>query len=305
MKISVIGAAGSVGAPAVFYLAASGLANEIVMIGGRRQNVLEQHAMDIATAVSEKGVVIRKGTYEDMVGSEIVINAAGVPQGLIADRMEMLPKNIPLIRDIALMIKKYSPEAVVITATNPVDPLNYATFLAGGFNREKLIGYSVNDTFRFKEMLSVAYGVPASMMDAMVIGEHGATQVHLFSTVQINGEKVGVDEEVKSKVRNGIPKVFKRLEELKAGRTAGWTCAVGLEKIVRAVAEDTGAVIPCSVVLEGEYGQEGISMSVPVQLGKDGVSKIFEYDLAPDEKEGLSTTVATLKKAAEIVRKNI
>ncbi len=305
MKITVIGAAGSVGAPAVFYLAASGLADEILMIGGKRQNVLEQHAMDISTAVSEKDIVIRTGTYKDMVGSDIVINAAGVPQGLIADRMEMLPKNIPLIRDIALMIKKYCPDAIVITATNPVDPLNYATYLAGGFDRKKLLGYSINDTFRFKEMLAKEHGVKVSQVDATVIGEHGATQVHLFSTVRIDGEKITVSEEVKANVRTGIPKIFKRLEELQAGRTAGWTCAVGLEKIIRAIVENTGAVIPCSIVLDGEYGERGISMSVPVKLGKDGVSDLLEYDLAPDEQEGLKKTVATLKKAAEIVEQNI
>lgn len=305
MKITVIGAAGSVGAPAVFYLAANGLADEFLMIGGKRQNVLKQHAMDISTAVSAKDIVIRAGDYSDMAGSDIVINAAGAPQGLIADRMEMLPKNIELIKHISIQIKQYCPDAFIITATNPVDPLNYATYLAGGFDRKKLIGYSINDSFRFREMLASAYGVKVSQVDGTVIGEHGSTQVLLFSTARINGESISVDEEVKKQIRSDVPKILKRLEELKAGRTAGWTCAIGLEIIVRAVVENSGAVIPCSVVLDGEYGLKGLSMSVPVKLGKDGVQEILEYDLAPDEQEGLAKTVDTLRGAAEVVNQNM
>lgn len=305
MKITVIGAAGSVGAPAVFYLAAKGLADEILMIGGKKQNVLKQHAMDISTAVSSQDIVIRAGGYNDMAGTDIVINAAGAPQGLIADRMEMLPKNIELIKYFADQVKQYCPDAFVITATNPVDPLNYAMHLAGGFDRTKLIGYSINDSFRFREMLASAYGVKVSQVDGLVIGEHGSTQVLLFSTATINGEKVTVEEKVKSDIRSEVPNILKRYEELQAGRTAGWTCAIGLEIITRAIAEDSGAVIPCSVVLDGEYGLKGLSMSVPVKLGKDGVQEILEYKLAPDEEEGLKKTVDTLRAAADVVNQNI
>ena len=305
MKIAVIGAGGSVGAPAVFYLAASGLADEFLMIGGKKQNVLIQHAMDIGTAVSARDIIIRAGDYSDMAGSDIVINAAGAPQGLIADRMEMLPKNIELIKHISNNIKQYCPDAFIITATNPVDPLNYATYLAGRFNPEKLIGYSINDSFRFREMLAKSYKVKVSQVDGTVIGEHGSTQVYLFSTASIDGKKISVSEEVKTTIRAEIPNILKTYEELKSGRTAGWTCAIGLEKIVRAVAENTGEVIPCSVMLDGEYGVNGISMSVPVKLGKDGVSEILEYELAPDEQEGLKKTVATLQAAAKIVDESI
>lgn len=305
MKITVVGAAGSVGAPAVFYLAAKGLADEILMIGGKRQNVLKQHAMDISTAVSAKDIVIRAGDYGDMAGSDIVINAAGAPQGLIADRMEMLPKNIELIKQIAAHVKQYCPDAFVITATNPVDPLNYAMYLTGGFDRRKLIGYSINDSFRFREMLASAYGAKVSQVDGLVIGEHGSTQVLLFSTAAIDGQKVAVDEKIKADIRSEVPNILKRYEEFQAGRTAGWTCAVGLEIITRAIKENSGAVIPCSVVLDGEYGLKGLSMSVPVKLGTDGVAEILEYELASDEQEGLKKTVETLKSAARIVDQNM
>ncbi|MGD9158523.1 MAG: hypothetical protein PVG39_08965 [Desulfobacteraceae bacterium] len=305
MKITVIGAAGWVGAPAVFYLAANRLADEFLMIGGKRQNLLQQHAIDISTAVSSRDILIRAGDYSDMGGSDIVINAAGAPQGLIADRMEMLPKNIELVKHISGKIKQYCPDALIITATNPVDPLNYATWLSGGFDRNKLIGYSINDSFRFREFLAKAYNVKVSQVDGTVIGEHGSTQVLLFSTASIDGQKITVSEEIKAKIHTEIPNILKKLEEGRTGRTAGWTCAIGLEKIVRAIVENTGEVIPCSVMLDGEYGVSGISMSVPVKLGKDGVSEILEYELAPDEIEGVEKTVATLKAAARIVEENL
>lgn len=305
MKISIIGAAGSVGAPAAFYLAAQGLADEVVMIGGRKQNVLQQHAMDIGTAVSARDVVIRAGDFGDMAGSALVINAAGAPQGLIADRMEMLPKNISLVEHIAAQVQRYCPDAFVITATNPVDPLNYATFLAGGFDRRQVIGYSINDSFRFREMLAGAMAVNVSQVDGLVIGEHGSSQVLLFSTARIDGLPVAISPEQQESIRAEVPNILKRYEELQAGRTAGWTCAIGLEMITRALVEDWNAVIPCSVVLDGEYGLHGLSMSVPAVIGRGGVRDIIELDLTAGELVGLDRTVAALRSAMSIVETSL
>lgn len=305
MKVTIVGAAGSVGAPAAFYLAAAKLADEIVMIGGKRQNVLQQHAMDLSTAVSALDVTVRAGTYEDAAGSAVVINAAGVQQGLIADRMEMLPKNVPLIREVALQIKRYCPSAFVITATNPVDPLNYATWRAGGFGRQQLIGYSINDSFRFREMAARAKGVKVSQAQATVIGEHGSTQVLVFSSVRIHGLPVSFSETEKQQIRAQVPNILKRYEELQAGRTAGWTCAIGLAALTRAVLQDTGETFPCSVVLDGEYGQRGVSMSVPVVLGKGGVQKILELELADDEQAGWQRSAEAMHAAARIVDRNL
>jgi malate dehydrogenase len=304
MKLTVIGAGGSVGGPAAFYAAVQRLADEIVLID-MRQNVAEQHAIDLGTAVSALGVKVKAGTYEDLQGSDVVINAAGVPQGLIADRMEMLTKNLPLVSDIALQVKRYCPDAFVITATNPIDPLNYATWRVGGFDRHKVIGYSVNDSTRFREMVAHKRGVEVSRVQATVMGEHGSTQVYIFSSVRIDGEPVSFTEEEKAAIRAEIPGILKRLEELQAGRTAGWTSAIGLTAITRAVLQDTGEVFPCSVVLDGEYGRHDLSMSVPVRLGKEGVREIQEWELAPDERQRLERSADALAKAAEIVGENL
>jgi malate/lactate dehydrogenase len=300
MKISIVGAAGSVGAPVAFYVAASGLAGEIVLIDVR-SNHAKQHAMDISTAVSAFDVSVRDGDYEALAGSDIVINAAGAPQGLIADRMEMLPQNIPLVRDLALQIRRHCPMAIVITATNPVDPLNYAAWRSGGFDRRQLIGYSINDSFRFRELVARARRVRVSQVQATVIGEHGSSQVPLFSSVRIDGRPVEFTEKEKQEVRAVIPSILKRYEELQTGRTAGWTSAIGMAAITRAILQDTGEIFPCSVILNGEYGQRDVSMSVPVALGKSGVQEILEWELTADEQEGFKRAATLLKNAARIV----
>lgn len=304
MKVSVIGAAGSVGAPAAFYIAASGLVDEMVLID-MRPNVVQQHAMDMSTAVSALNIIVKAGDFADLAGSDVVINAAGLPQGLIADRMEMLPKNIPLVRDTALKIKEFCPEAVVLTATNPVDPLNYATYLAGGFDRKRILGYSVNDSFRFRELVARAKGVKVSQVQATVIGEHGSTQVPLFSSARVDGQPVSFSKEEKQEILGEIPNILRRFEELQAGRTAGWTCAIGLASLIRAIRDDSGEVFPASIVLDGEYGQRGLSMSVPVKLGRTGVKEIEEWPLEPDEQAAFEKSAAALGAAARIVDENL
>jgi malate dehydrogenase len=304
MKITVIGAGGSVGGPAAFYAAVQKLADEIVLID-MRQNVAEQHAMDLGTAVSALGIKVKAGTYQDLAGSDVVMNTAGMPQGLIADRMEMLTKNLHLVSDIALQIKSYCPEAFVITATNPIDPLNYATWRVGGFDRHKVVGYSVNDSTRFREMVAGKKGVEVNRVQATVVGEHGSTQVYLFSSVRIDGQPVSFTENEKAAIQSEIPNILKRLEELQAGRTAGWTSAIGLAAVTRAVLQDTGEVMPCSVVLDGEYGRRGLSMSVPVKLGREGVREIQEWELTPDERAGLERSADAMAAAARIVEENL
>jgi len=300
MKVTVIGAAGSVGGPAAFYIGASGLAEEIVLLDVR-ENVAQQHAMDMSTAFSALEVRVKAGSYEDMAGSDLIINAAGAPQGLIKDRMEMLPKNIPIIRDIARQVRHYAPNAFVITATNPVDPMNYALWKSGGFDRRQTVGYSLNDSLRFREMVAQLKGARVRDIEATVIGEHGSTQVPLFSCVKIKGQPVEFTPQEKDWVKAEIPNILRRYEELQAGRTAGWTCAMGLAALARAIRDDTGEVFPCSVVLQGEWGLSGLSMSVPVRLGRNGVKELLEWKIAPDEQAALERTAAVLWSAARRV----
>ena len=294
MKVTVIGAAGSVGSSAAFHIAASGLAEEIVLID-IRENVAEHHAMDLSTAVAALNVRVKSGGYEDAAGTDVVINAAGLHQDITADRTEMLIKNVHLVRDTALQLRRYCPDAVVITAANPVDALNYATWLAGGFDRRQLIGYSLNDTLRFREFVARAKGVEASRVEALAIGEHGFTQVPLFSSVRIDGRPVSFTDAEKQAIRDEYPKFFERFEALKAGGPRAGRVPSGWPRSRRAIVNDAGDILAGSAILEGEYGQRGLSMGVPIRLGKTGIREILEWDLAPDEQAGLERSAEQLK----------
>ncbi|MFC1908358.1 malate dehydrogenase [Chloroflexota bacterium] len=303
MKITILGAAGCIGSCATFNIAVHGLADEIVMIGGRQQNKLMHHAMDIGTAVAAQNVTVRSGRYEDMSGSDIVINAAGIHEDLYSSRhTERLPQNLPITQDIAQNINQHCPEAVVITATNPIGPLNYAMYLLGSHrDRSKVIGYSLNDSIRFRMVMARALGVETSQVEGAAIGEHGSTQVLLFSSIRVKDKPVSISEDIKQKIRIDVPDIIRSYEELKVERTTGWTSAVGLAAIIHAIGKNTGEMIPCSTVLDGEYGCRGLSMTVPAIIGRGGIQEVLEWELAPDEQERLEHSINTLKPAMHYV----
>lgn len=302
MKIAIIGATGCVGSSAAFHIAMSGIVDEMLLIGGSRRNVLEHHAIDLGTAAAEHSVVVTAGEYTDLVGADIVINAAGSHQPLNQKREDILTAQTDVVKSVVPNIKKYCPEAIIISAINPIDPMIFASYLAGGFHRSKLIGYSINDTTRFRLAIAKTFGVSLNQVEAAVIGEHGPTQVPLFSSAKIDGKPIQVGQETRNEIKAETPKALSRFESLKANRTAGWTCAVGLLKIVRAIIEDNRTVIPSSVLLDGEYGVKDLSMAVPVILGKSGVEEILEYHLSVEEMEAKNITVQAIQKDTAFVK---
>jgi malate dehydrogenase len=304
MKVTVLGAAGWVGMSAAFQVAATRLADEMVLID-IRENLVEHHAMDLSTAVSGLDVKVKAGSYEDTVGTDVVINAAGLHGDITADRTEMLINNTRMTRETALQLRKYCPDAVVITAVNPVDALNYAIWITGGFERRQLVGYSLNDTLRFREFAAQAKGVAVSRVEGLAIGEHGFTQVQLFSSVRIDGQPVSFSAEEKQRMHDAYRAFFEKLEGLKAGRTTGWTCAIGLAALTRAIVNDTGEVLAGSAILEGEYGQRGLSIGVPIKLGRAGIQEILEWELTPDEQAALERSAEALKKNVKIVEETL
>ncbi len=300
-KISIIGAAGTLGSCAAFAIATRGLADELVLID-LKENYLKCHAMDIEQAVTGLAdMEVRAGSFEDMDGSDVVVNAAGAPWRYIESRMELLNDSMPIIRNVAKQIERFCPDAVVVTATNPVDPLNYAMHLVSKMDPKKLVGYSVNDSVRFRMLVARALKVKTTSVEGFTIGEHGEHQVMLFSSVRVNGERVHIKESVKKEIREGVPKILNTYEKLGTGRTSGWTSAVGLAAMVSAITGGSERFIPCSVILNGEYGYEGLSASVPVRLGPKGVEKILELELPPEEKENLKGAMGFLKDVCRSV----
>jgi malate dehydrogenase len=294
VKITIIGAAGTLGSCTAFNLTVHKLADEILMIDPW-EDVLKGHCLDLNYAATGSDIVIRRGSYADMAGTDIVVITAGAPSGAIKSRSELLPSSLPIIKESGVSINRYCPDAIVITETNPVDPLNYAMYLMSrDRDRRKYIGYSLNDTIRFKMWVAEALGVASSRIDGIVLGEHGESQVMLFSSLRLDGKPVAVDEETKAKVRAQPKIMLETFENLKPRRTAGWVSAVGTTAIVRAVKNDTRETLAGDVVLNGEYGGRNLSMSVPAVVGKGGVQEVKVMELNQEEQEGLRKAISVL-----------
>ena len=302
MKISIVGAAGNVGSSTAFNIGIHNLADELVMVDNFSADKLEHYVTDLATAVTGREIVVRAGGYEDMRDSDIVLVSAGSSK-VGTSRMGLLPLNLPVFQDIAGKIKQFCPDAVVITATNPVCPLNYAMCLATGFERKRVLGYTYNDSMRFRLFLSRALGLKSSQVEATVIGEHGGSQVLLFSSVRVKGKPFQVNEDIKQEVQAEADNTLSVIEaqRLKTGRTQAWTSSVGLSEICRAIVKNALRVIPCSLVLDGEYGYRGVSISVPAVIGREGAREIQEWELSSEERHLLEVSVNTLRPAMNYV----
>jgi malate dehydrogenase len=302
MKISIIGAGGNIGSAAAFNIAIQNIADELVMIDDYSVDKLDQYVFDLKGSVVGLKTEVRAGKQEDIRGSDIVLLAAG-SANVVASRSEVLPQNLPIIQGFAKNIKLYCPDAFVITATNPVCPLNYAMFLCTGLDRHRLLGYSANDSIRFRMFLAEALGIKSPRLEATVVGEHGNSQVLLFSSVKVDGKPYAVDADLRRKIQkqiDGLPGIMEP-QRMKTGRTAAWTTSMGLAAVCRAIATDSHELIPCSVVLDGEYHCRNMGMSVPAVLGRKGVLEIQEWKLTQDEQRALNNSVNTLAPSMRFV----
>lgn len=301
MKIAIIGAAGVLGSCAAFTITMNRLADEVLMVG-HTEDKLKGHWLDLETVGASLDVKVTKGTYDDLAGTDIVVMAAGAPTGAIKSRSELLPGSLPIIKAAAEKINRHCPQAIVLMETNPVDPLNYAMYrLSTDKVRSRYIGYSVNDTIRFRKWVAESLGVSPSRIEGLVIGEHGNSQVMLFSSLRLDGKPVELDRETRERIKGQPVAMLNAFESLVPRRTAGWTSAYGTGIIIEAIKNNTGIEIPCNAVLEGEYGLGQLSMTVPVKLGKEGIKEIRELPLTSEEKSELEHSVQTLHPLMHIV----
>lgn len=298
MKISIIGAAGSIGSPAAFCMGEKHLADTIAMIDLPGDN-LGFHVFDLTTALAGADIKVESGGLDLLEGSSIVIMTAAVPLGKVESQQEMMAANLPLTVAAAQSIRKYCPDAILIQVTNPLEPLGYITYQLAGLKRENIIGYTLNDSFRLQMLLAQSIGIETSRVEAIVLGEHGATQVPLFSQVKVDGKSIDVSEEAKQYFFTETPEIYKKLEYYreKVGRTAGWTSAIGIAKLVQAIVTDSKEILPCSTILQGEYGVKDICLGVPAVIGAGGVERIIELELNQEEEKSFAHSAATIREA--------
>ncbi len=304
MKISIFGGAGTVGSCTAFTIACQGLANELVLLDVNK-DLLNNHVLDIRTAVSTRSrITIHAGQNEDISGTNIAIIAAGMnfPASTPAD--ERMSHNLPVILETGKALEKYCPSAIVITATNPVDLFNYALYVATRIDAGKLIGYNLNDSIRFRIAAASVLRIDSYLVDGYVFGEHPTGQVMLFSSLKAGGKAVDVDTDFRNRVVKQIQNYLKHLGASLA-RTAGWTTAAGLADMVRAIEENSNRDLPCSVIVNGEYGYKSISIGLSAVLGQQGIKRISKLEILPGERNKLDQAAASLEKGANRIRQAI
>ena len=299
-KVSVIGAAGTVGAAAGYNIALRGVADELVFVDiPDKEDVTVGQAADTNHgAAYDSNTVVRQGGYEDTAGSDVVVITAGIPRSPGQTRIDLAGDNAPIMEDIGSSLAEYNDDFVSITTSNPVDLLNRHLYETGDRPREHVIGFGGRlDSARFRYVLSQRFDAPVRNVEATIMGEHGDAQVPIFSKVRVNGADPEFTDDEKTEILADLKESAMNVIERK-GATE-WGPATGVGHMVEAVLRDTGDVLPGSIALEGEFGHDDVGLGVPLKLGANGVEEVVEWDLTEFEREQLGQAADKLAEQYE------
>ena len=236
--------------------------------------------------------------YEAIAGSSIVVITAGLPRKPGMSRMDLIETNAKIVRQVAENVATHAPDAVVIVVSNPLDEMTALAQLATGFPRNRVVGQAgMLDTARFSFFVAEELGVPVGSVTTLTLGSHGETMVPVPSACTVDGkslaELLAADRiaALVDRTRNGGAEV---VALLKTG-SAYYAPSAAAARMARAVAEDSGAVMPVCTWVDGEYGISGVYLGVEAELGSTGVRRVVERDLTAEER-------SALESAAEAVR---
>jgi len=301
VRIAVVGA-GNVGATFAYSVMLSGLAAEIVLIDADKARA-EGQAMDLDHAVPfNQPVRVWAGSYEDCKGALVTMVSAGASQRPGESRMDLLKRNIAVFREVISEIAAVNPEGIILVATNPVDVLTYAAYKISGLSRRRVFGSgTILDTARFRTLLANHFDVDPRSLHAHIIGEHGDSEVPVWSLANIAGVRLAdlggegwpkyepaAMEEIFRKTRDAAYHIIER-----KGATY-YAVASGLLRIVEAIVRDQSTVLSASSLLSGQYGLSNVCLSLPTVINRRGVARVLQLDLDAGELEKLTRSAAIL-----------
>jgi len=298
-KISLIGA-GQIGGTLAHLLSIKELAD--VVLFDVAEGIAKGKALDIAqsTAVDGHNVnLIGTNDYNDIKNSDVIIITAGVPRKPGMTRDDLLDTNLKIIKQVALGIKKNSPNAFVICITNPLDVIVMAFQKYSGLNTNKVVGMAgILDSSRFKFFLSQELKIPVKKINSFVLGGHGDTMVPLPNHTMVDGKSLKkiIDNKkldlIIDRTRKGGAEIIKLLEK---GSAFYAPAAAGVE-MAESYLKNLRKTLPCAAYLNGEYGVKNIYAGVPVIIGSDGVEKVVEINLEKKEKENFEISIKAVKE---------
>jgi malate dehydrogenase len=300
MKITVVGA-GAVGATCADNIARKELCEELVLVD-IKEGFAEGKAMDMMQTASLLGfdtkITGSTNDYSKTAGSHVAVITSGIPRKPGMTREELIGINAGIVKGVTENILKYSPDAIIVVISNPMDTMTYLALKSSGLPKHRIIGMGgILDSSRFKYYLSQALNCSQNDLHGVVVGGHGdTTMIPLTRLATLNGfavsnllgadalKKVAADTMVGGATLTGL-----------LGTSAWYAPGAAGAALVESIVRDEKRVYPCCVSLEGEYGQKDICMGVPVVIGKNGWEKIIDYKLNDEEQ-------AAFNKSAEAVR---
>ncbi len=289
-KVAIVGA-GQVGATVAHLLLLEELADLVLidvvdgLAAGKALDLLQ------AAAIENRAVRVEGTTdFGKLAGSQLIVITAGLARKPGMSRDDLLAANAGIVGPIAQRIAQEAPEAIVIVVTNPLDVMTYLVLKQTGFPRQRVLGMAgVLDSGRLRAFLAAELNVPPANVSAMVLGSHGDMMVPVASSVTVDGKPAGallkpeVLNRLFDRTRNGGAEIVGLLKQSSAYYAPGSSVV----QMIKAMLRDTHQVLPCAVLLEGEYGLRDVCIGVPVELARKGMVRVVEQRLAPDEHKAL------------------
>ncbi|MCU4163018.1 malate dehydrogenase [Carboxylicivirga caseinilyticus] len=307
MKVTVVGA-GNVGATCADVLAYREIANEVVLVD-IKEGVAEGKALDIwqkaPINLYDTRTVGVTNDYSKTAGSDVVVITSGLPRKPGMTRDDLIETNAGIVKSVTEQVVKYSPEAIIVIVSNPLDVMTFQAHLTSKFPRTKVMGMAgVLDTARYRAFLAEELNVSPKDIQAVLMGGHGDTMVPLPRYTTVGG--IPVTELIDAEKLDAIIErtKFGGGELVKLMGTSAWYApGSAAAQMVEAIIKDQKRVFPVCIKLDGEYGIDDCYLGVPVVLGKNGVEKVLELKLNDDEKELLQESRKHVREVMEVLER--
>ena len=301
-KVGLVGT-GFVGSSFVYALMQRGIASELVMIDANAEKAVGE-MMDLNHGLSfTKQMKITAGKYSDLAGAKVVVVTAGASQKPGETRLDLLARNAAIFRSIIPEVVKNNPGGIILITTNPVDILTFISLKESHLPPAKVIGSgTILDTSRFRFLLGQYYEVDTRSVHAYIIGEHGDSEIPLWSMANIGGVRLQEFAPLKNKrydqeemntlfvsVRDAAYEIIKRKG------ASYYAIGLGLLSIVEAILGDYRSVLSISTLMTGQYGVSDICLSLPCVVGENGVEELLTLPMNEEEQEGFRASAAALK----------
>ena len=309
MKVTIVGA-GNVGSTCADVIASQSIASEVVLLD-IKEGFAEGKALDMMQTATTLGfgtkIVGTTGDYSVTANSDVVVITSGMPRKPGMTREELIGINAGIVKDVSQNVLKYSSDAIIVVVSNPMDTMTYLVLNSTGLPKNRVIGMGgALDSSRFKTYLSLALDRPANDIHGMVIGGHGdTTMIPLTRLASYNGIPLSdlISEEKLQKVVQDTMIGGATLTKL-LGTSAWYAPGASVAYLVNSILNDQKRIIPCSVLLDGEYNQDDICVGVPCIIGKNGCEQIINLDLNDQEMMKFSQSAEAVRRMNLALKEN-